>query len=340
MFRFANQYMLYALILIPVIVLIFIITYRLKKRAINKFGNFELIQQLMPYVSFRRPVAKFIMIMLALLFIIIGISRPQFGSKLRKVKRKGVEIIIALDVSNSMMAQDIQPNRLERAKIAMTNLTDKLKNDKIGMIVFAGEAYTQLPITTDYSAAKLFLNTISTDIMPIQGTAIGKAINLARKSFTPETKSNKVIVVITDGENHDEEAIEAAKEAYKEGIVVHTIGMGLDKGVPIPVKGRTNEYMKDAQGNVVTTKLNAVMLSKIAAAGQGEYVIASKTNAGLNKLYDKINSMEKTDIEASVYSEYDEKFPFYIGFGLFLLLLEFIILERKNKRFIKFSLFK
>ena len=278
--------------------------------------------------------------MFALASIIIGISRPQFGSKLKTEKRKGIELIIALDVSNSMMAEDIQPNRLERSKRAISQLVDKLSNDKIGLIVFAGEAYTQLPITADYVSAKLFLNSVGPQMVPTQGTAIGAAIELAQKSFNPQFAGSKAIIVITDGENHEDDAVGAAKAADEQGIVVYTIGMGLPQGGPIPdFENGSRNYRKDKQGNIVVTKLDEVMLQQIAEAGKGAYVRANNAQVGLNTLFDEVNKMEKSELETQVYADYDDKFQYFIGLGLFLILLDFMMLERKNKYLKNFKLF-
>lgn len=341
MFRFGNSIYLWGLLIIPLLTLIFVWSRIARRRALKKFGKQEILGQLMPYSSAGRPILKFVILMLALAFIITGIARPQFGSKLKTVKREGVELIIALDVSNSMMAEDIQPNRLERAKRAISRLIDRLTDDKIGLIVFAGDAYTQLPITSDYNSAKLFLNSVNTQIVPKQGTAIGAAIDLAHKSFTPNGEANKAIIVITDGENHEDDAVAAAKSAADDGIVVHTIGMGLPSGSPIPVlrNGQT-EYMKDRDGNVVVTKLNEQMLEKIAAAGKGIYVRANNAQVGLNSLFDEINKMEKEEMETRTYSEYDDQFQYFFAVGLLLLLLEFVILDRKNKYLKNIHLFK
>nr|WP_319269061.1 VWA domain-containing protein [uncultured Draconibacterium sp.] len=340
MFRFANIEYLWGLLLIPLLALFFAWSRISRRRALKKFGQQEILGQLMPYSSGNRPVVKFIILMLALAFFIVGIARPQFGSKLKTEKREGVELMIALDVSNSMMAEDIQPNRLERAKRAISRLVDRLKDDKIGLIVFAGDAYTQLPITTDYNSAKLFLNSVNTQIVPKQGTAIGAAIDLARKSFTPNGEANKAIVIITDGENHEDDALASAKAALDEGAIVHTIGMGLPSGSPIPVfrNGQT-DYLKDRDGNVVVTKLNEQMLEQIAATGGGIYVRANNAQVGLNALFDEINKMEKQEMETRTYSEYDDQFQYFFAVGLFLLLLEFVILERKNKYLKRIKLF-
>lgn len=293
----------------------------------------------MPLLSFKRGALKFVLILLALLFIILGVAGPQFGSKLQQVKKEGVELIIALDVSNSMLAQDIKPDRLEAAKQAISRMVEKLNNDKIGLIVFAGDAYVQLPITTDYSSAKLFLSGISTDIVPIQGTAIGNAIDLASKSFTPNTEASKAIIVITDGENHQDDAVAAAKAAREKGIYVHTIGMGLPQGGPIPEKGNPGQFMKDGSGNVVISKLDEETLRAIAKAGEGMFVRASNSNVGLTTLLDEINRMDKTLLEERVYSDYSEKYQYFILIGLLFVLLEFIVLGRKNKNLLKINIF-
>ncbi|MBT3384776.1 MAG: VWA domain-containing protein [Prolixibacteraceae bacterium] len=340
MFRFGNIEYLWGLIIIPLLTFFFIWSRIARKRALSKFGQENILKELMPFSSKNRPRFKFFILMLALAFFIAGIARPQFGSKLKKVKREGVELIIALDVSNSMMAEDIQPNRLERAKRAISRLVDRLKNDKIGLIIFAGDAYTQLPITSDYNSAKLFLNSVNTQIVPKQGTAIGASINLAIRSFTPNGETNKAIIIITDGENHEDDAVSTAQVAVENGIYVHTVGMGLPQGSPIPVlRGGQTDYLKDNSGNVVVTKLNEQMLEQIAAAGEGIYVRANNAQIGLNALFDEINKMEKEEMESRIYSEYDDQFQYFFAIGLFLLLLEFVILDRKNKYFKNIKLF-
>ncbi len=340
MFRFAQTEILWGLLIIPLLVLFFIWSRIARKRALRRFGHEKVLKDLMPFSSNSRPVFKFIVLMVALAFFIVGAARPQFGSKLKKVNREGVELIIALDVSNSMMAEDIQPNRLERAKRAISRLVERLNDDKIGLIVFAGEAYTQLPITSDYNSAKLFLNSVNTQIVPTQGTAIGAAISMGMRSFTPKGESNKAIIVITDGENHEDDAVSAATEASEEGIFVHAIGMGLPQGSPIPVlRNGQKDYLKDKNGEVVITRLNETMLEKIATAGNGIYVRANNAQVGLNALFDEINKMEKEEMESLVYSDYDDQFQYFFAIGLFLILLEFIILERKNKYFMKVKLF-
>ena len=342
MFQFDHSELLFLLIIIPVIVLFHWLSRKRRKRLLKDFGELEIIEQLMPERSKSRPVVKLILLLSALFFFIFGIAGPQFGTKLRETKRKGVEIIIALDVSNSMMAEDIQPNRLERAKQAISKLVDQLRNDKIGLIVFAGEAFTQLPITTDYVSAKMFLSNISTNIVPVPGTAIGAAINLATKSFTPEGKSDKAIIIITDGENHEDDAVGMATAAREKGIFVHTIGIGLPQGAPIPTESGNNQknYLKDNEGNVVISKLNEVLLQQIATAGNGIYIRATNTQIGLNTIFDEISKMNKTEYKAKRYSEYEDQFQWPFGIAILLLVIELLVLERRTKLFHKFHLFQ
>lgn len=339
MFRFAHPETLYLLVIIPLLIILFIWGRMKRKRQLRKFGEDMLMEQLMPNVSAKRPVWKFYIFLLAIGAMIFVVAGPQFGSKLQTAKRQGVELIIALDVSNSMLAQDIKPNRLERSKQAISQMVDKLGNDKIGLIVFAGDAYTQLPITTDYASAKMFLSTINTGIVPTQGTAIGKAINLGIRSFGPEEDVSRAIIVITDGENHEDDAIKAAEAAQEKGIIVYTIGMGSAKGAPIPT-GSNNTFRKDREGNIVITKLDGKMLQEIAIAGGGKSIRANNTKVGLNELLKEINKMEKSEIEAKVYSDYDEQFQWLAWIALALLIFEIFILERKNKFLKDINLFK
>lgn len=340
MFRIAHPEYLYALLVIPALIVFFWYSRKQRRKALALFGQKDILSVLMPNVSASRPVIKFMILLLALSSIIIGIARPQFGSKLKTEKRKGIELIIALDVSNSMMAQDILPNRLERAKRAVSQLVDKLSNDKIGLIVFAGDAYTQLPITADYVSAKLFLNSISPEMVPTQGTAIGAAIDLGVKSFSPTFEGSKAMIIITDGENHEDDAVGAATEAAKKGIVVYTLGMGLPQGGPIPdnSNGRKS-FRKDKGGNFIVTKLDEQMLQKIAEAGKGAYIRANNAQVGLNNLFSEVNKMEKTELETQIYADYDDKFQYFIGLGILLIFLDFLILERKNKYLKNFKLF-
>jgi len=342
MFRFENTYFLYGLSLIPVFVIVFFFMLRWKKRALNKFGESSVISRLLPNVSKSRAVFKFVVLMFAFASLMIGLANPQIGSKLEKVQRKGVDLIVALDVSNSMLAEDIKPNRLIRAKQAISKLVDRLQNDRIGIIVFAGKAYTQLPITSDYSAAKMFLSTVNTNVVSTQGTAIGSAIELAEKSFSKGEKNNKAIIIITDGENHEDDAIEQAKIVADKGIIVHTIGMGLPKGAPIPVYKNqySKDYKKDNSENTIITRLNETMLQQIAAAGKGTYVRANNTKAGLNKIFKEINKMEKVEFDSKIFTDYEDRFQYFIAFCLFLLILEVFIFEKKSKWAGKLNLFR
>jgi len=335
-FRFAHPAYFYLMLVIPVLLVFFIISRIIRNKSLKRFGDIDLVTQLMPSVSMGRPVLKFLLWMLVLTLIITALAQPQFGSKLLTEKRKGIEIIIALDVSNSMKAADIKPDRLERAKRAIAQLTERLRNDKIGLIVFAGQAYVQLPITTDYTSAKLFLDAISTESVPVQGTAIGAAINMAAKSFTPNFEGSKTIVVITDGENHEDDAVGAAKAANEEHITVNTIGMGSPQGAPIP---SGSDFLRDKNNTVVVTKLDEKMLAEIATAGGGTYVRANNTEIGLNSLFNEIERMEKSEINTRQYSEYNDQFPLFLSLALAFIVLDFMILDRRNKYFRNFRLF-
>ena len=319
---------------IPVLILGIIFYNRWKKKSLSLFGDSKLLKELMHSYSKGRTQIKNVFTVLIFTLLIIGIANPQVGSKMEEVKREGVDLMIAIDLSNSMLAEDIKPNRLEKAKLAISRLIDKLEGDRIGLIVFAGEAYVQLPITTDYSAAKLFLSTVNTNIVPTQGTEIGKAIDLGVQSFDMENTQNKAIIIITDGENHDEKAIESAQQAQELGIFVHTLGMGLSKGGPIPIYnkyGNQTGYRKDREGNTVVSKLNENLLQEIASAGSGIYVRANNSKAGLSALFAEINKMEKKEIGTMVFTQYKDRFQLFIGFALLLLLVDLILLNRKNK---------
>jgi Ca-activated chloride channel family protein len=269
------------------------------------------------------------------------LSRPQFGSKIEDVKKQGIEVIIALDVSNSMLSEDIQPNRLTRAKQAISRLVDNLDNDKIGLIVFAGDAYTQIPVTTDYVSAKMFLSTISPDMVPKQGTAIGAAISLGIRSFSPGEGKSKAMIIITDGENHEDNPVTNAEEASKAGIIIHTIGIGSTEGVPVPVmKNGKKEYLKDVAGNTVISRLDEDILKKIAVSGNGSYVRASNSNIGLDEIFSDIKKMKKQELESTMYTEYNDQFQFFAAITILLLLAEFVIMDRKNRKLINIRLFK
>ena len=338
MFRFAHPDFLYLLFLLPALVAFYVYAMIVKKKAIKKYGNPTLLAELMPEVSTKRQHLKFWLLFGAITMVIFIIAGPQFGSKLETVKRQGVEIMVCLDVSNSMLAEDVSPNRLDKAKQMLSRLTDGFTNDKVGLIVFAGDAFTQLPITSDYISAKMFLSSINPSMVSTQGTAIGAAINLAARSFTPDETTDKAIILITDGENHEDDAIRDDKAAAEKGIHVNIVGMGDPKGSPIPIQG-SNNYMKDKDGNVVITKLNEQMGQEIAAAGNGMYVRADNTNSALKALQKEIEKMNKTELDSKVYSEYDEQFQIFAWIALFLLIADFMTLDRKNRIFRKVKLF-
>src|SRR5664279_721817 len=341
LFRFANPDFLYLLLLLPVLILLFILNSIRKRNALRRVGEANLVKGLIPEMSGIRPFFKFLLQLVAVASAILMLARPQFGSKIEDVKKQGVEVIIALDVSNSMLAEDIQPDRLTRAKQAISRLVDNLDNDKIGLIVFAGDAYIQIPITTDYLSAKMFLSTISPNIVPKQGTAIGAAINLGIKSFSPGEGKSKAMIIITDGENHEDDPVKDAEDASKAGIVIHTIGIGSTNGVPIPVmtNGR-KDYLKDAGGNTVITKLDEEILKKIALSTNGNYVRANNSNIGLDEIYDQIKKMKKQDLESTMYTEYNDQFQIFAAIAFFLLIADFMIMERKNRRLANIRLFK
>ena len=338
MFRFAHPEFLYLLFVLPALLVFYVYTRRLRRKALKRYGNPELLAELMPEVSSKRHHLKFWLLFGAIAMVIIVMAGPQFGSKLETVKRQGVEIMVCLDVSNSMLAEDVQPNRLAKAKQMLSRLTDDFTNDKLGLIVFAGDAFTQLPITSDYVSAKMFLSSINPSMVSTQGTAIGAAINLAMRSFTPSETSDKAIILITDGENHEDNAVEAAAAAAEKGIHVNIIGMGDPKGSPIPIDENSN-YMKDREGNVVITKLNEQMCQEIAAAGHGIYARADNTNSALRALQKEIEKMNKSELDRKVYSEYDERFQTFAWMALILLIADFMTLDRKNRIFRKVKLF-
>ena len=338
MFRFEEPAYLYLLLLLPLLAAFYLYSNYRKRKAIRKFGDPVLMAQLMPDVSKYRPDVKFWLLFTAIGLFAVLLARPQFGSKLEAVKRKGAEAMIALDISNSMLAQDVQPSRLEKAKRLISKLVDGMENDKVGMIVFAGDAFTQLPITSDYISAKMFLESISPSLISKQGTAIGAAINLAARSFTPQEGVGRAIVVITDGENHEGGAVEAAKEAAKKGIQVNVLGVGLPDGAPIPIEG-SNDVRRDREGNVIVTRMNEAMCQEIAKEGNGIYVRVDNSNSAQKAINQEINKMAKSDVESKVYTDYNEQFQVIAWMILLLLLVEMLILDRKNPLFKNIRLF-
>ena len=340
MFRFENPEVLYLLILLPLLVAVYLYTNYRRRQKIRLYGDPELMKALMPTVSKYRPDVKFWFTFAAFTLLIFMLARPQFGSKMETVKRSGVEAVIALDISNSMLAEDVAPSRLEKAKKLISRLVDTFNNDKVGLNVFAGDAFTQLPITSDYVSAKMFLESISPSLITTQGTDIGAAIRLAMKSFTPNEGVGRAIVVITDGENHEGGAVEAAKEAAEKDMKVFILGVGSPKGAPIPVERGSNDYRRDKDGKVIVTALNEQMCQEIAQAGNGVYIRVDNTNSAERILNDEIGKLAKRDVESQVFTEFDEQFQAVAWLVLLLLVAEMLILERKNPLFKNVRLFK
>jgi len=330
MFRFASpQYLYLLLVLVALAAIHYYIIYK-KKRQVKRFGDPELTKQLFLGVSRWRPELKFWLAMAALASFIVALARPQFGTRLDTRERVGIEAIIALDVSNSMLAEDVKPNRLEKAKMMVSNMVDGMKDDKIGLIVFAGQAFVQLPITSDYVSAKMFLETISPSMMSVQGTDVAEAINLSMRSFTQQEDVSRAIFVITDGEDNEARGVEAAKQAASKGIRVYVLGIGNPGGAPIPIPG-TGQYIIDDEGNTVISKLSEEMCREIATAGNGSYIYVDNSSSAQKKLSEQVDRLAKAKMESQIYSEYDEQFQGFILIGLVLLLLDVFLLERESK---------
>jgi Ca-activated chloride channel family protein len=342
MLRFAHTDFLWGLVAIPVFLLLFMRVNHWKQNALKNFGERKVIDLMMPDVSFSRPWLKFTLFMVALGFLILGLADPQIGSKMEEEKRQGADLMILLDVSNSMLSQDMVPNRLENAKRAVAQLIDNLHNDRIGIVVFAGEAYVQLPVTTDYSAAKLFLNTINTSMVPTQGTAIGAAIDMGMKSFDFKDGTGKAMIIITDGENHEDDAVAAAKNAADKNVSINVVGMGSADGGPIPIYQGTKQvgFHTDSAGHTVISKLDETMGKEIAAAGNGAYVRATNSNSGLGIVMAQINKLQRKTIDAKNFKDFEDRFQFFLGAALICLLIEFFITNRKSERLSRLKLFE
>ena len=340
--RFEHPEYLYGLILIPLLIIIYVLIRLWQDKTFRRFANMEMREYLVPMRSGRRNLFKFVVFLLMLSCLILGLANLQSGSKMEEVKREGIDLYIAVDVSNSMNAQDIVPSRLDRSKQAINKLITDLRGDRLGVIVFADKAFVQLPITTDYAAAKMFLSSVSTSSVASQGTAIGEAINLAVNSFADDERS-KAIVIISDGEDHENDAaMEAAKAAAKKGIRIYTIGMGLPDGAPIPEYnqyGRMVGYKKDKHGTTIVTRLDEDMLRRIAEAGNGMYVRANNSNVGLEKIYNDISKLDKTEIETQVFTDYEDQFQWFIGAGILLLIVLIFMSSAKKGWETKFSIF-
>ena len=338
MFRFEDPQYLYLLVLVVLLALIRLVTYRNQRKRLRKFGDPQLLKELMPNVSKVRPALKFWLLEAVLALLVVMLARPQMGTRISHEKRTGIETIIAIDISNSMRAKDVEPSRLERSKMMVENLVDNFTNDKIGLIVFAGDAFVQLPITSDYVSAKMFLSSIDPSMIQVQGTDIARAIQMATHSFTQEEKIGKAIIIITDGEDHEGGAVEAAKEAMKNGMRVYVLGVGSTKGSPIP--DGQGDYMKDNTGQTVMSALNEQMCREVAQAGGGAYIHV-ENNTGAQRLLDEeLDKLEKRETESTIYSDYDEQFQAVGIVALLLLIIELCILEIKNPLLSRFSFFK
>lgn len=338
MFRFENPAFLYLLIIILVIIVIRLLEMRKRKLKLKKFGDLSLLKQLMPDVSSSRKSLKFWLMIAALALLIVMLARPQMGTKISQEKRKGIEVIISLDISNSMRAEDVVPSRLDKSKMLVENMVDNFTNDKVGLVVFAGDAFIQLPITSDYVSAKMFLQNTDPSLIATQGTDLAGAIELSSKSFTQQDKVGRAILIITDGEDHEGGAIEAAEKARKNGIRVFVLGVGSTKGSPVP--DGNGGYMKDNSGQEVISALNEEMCKQVAQAGGGAYIHVDNTSLAQRQLNDELTKLQKGDISSVVYSEYDEQFQAVGILVLILLIIEMLILERKNPFFKKIKLFK
>ncbi len=338
MFRFADPTYLYLLAVIPVLAIIRFLTYRNQKKRLRKFGDPKLLRSLMPDVSRFRPAVKFWILQGALALLVVMLARPQFGTKISNEQRTGIETIIAMDISNSMLAEDITPSRLDRSKMMVENLVDHFTNDKIGLLVFAGDAFVQLPITSDYVSAKMFLSSIDPSMMATQGTDIARAIDMASHSFTQEEGIGKAIIVITDGEDHEGGALESAKAAKDAGMRVYVLGVGSTQGAPIPIPG-TGDYMKDNTGNTVMSALNEDMCRQVAQAGGGAYIHVENNSAAQDQLDNELSKLAKKETTSTVYSEFDEQFQAVAILALLLLILEICIFDRRNPLLKRLSLF-
>ena len=342
MILFAHSEYLLLLLLVPLFPLAYGLARYLRRRRLRKFGDEALVRELMPSWSASKGWVRVVLFSLAFFFFVIGLARPQIGAKLTERKLKGAEVMIALDVSNSMLAEDYSPNRLERAKLAVSRMTDKLQDDRIGLIVFAGTSFVQLPITTDFVSAKMFLSSISTESVPIQGTALEDALRTAGRSFSAQSEKSRVIILIcaqseksrviiliSDGENHEGNPVEVAKMLSEEGIKVYTIGVGSAQGQPIPMNG---ELLKDKDGNIVVTRLDEKTLREIARAGGGAYIHAGNEEFGLNPIINDIRKMEDEEFSSTVFEEYDEQYMYFLGMALALLVIEMLIGGRRSRR--------
>jgi Ca-activated chloride channel homolog len=341
MFRFEHPIYFYAFAAIPLMLLLALAWFWLRRARLKRIGDPAIVKELIPYNSGRKRIIKLILFLCGFSLIILALCNLQTGSKLSEVKREGADIIVCLDVSNSMLAQDLTPNRLTRAKFALEQMVDMLEGDRLGLVIFAGEAYVQLPITTDYAAAKMFLTSIGPGMVPVQGTNLADAISKASASFSSDEGRNRAIILITDGENHESAAVEAAEEAGRKEIMINTIGIGTESGVPIPLveNGQVKGYRKDRDGQVVVTKLNSGLLKTIAGKAGGIYVQASQADLGLSAILDKIDELDKAQIETKMYTDYEDQFQWFLLAGLILLVIDFLVAERASEWYKRSNLF-
>jgi Ca-activated chloride channel family protein len=332
MIRFVHTEYLYALVLLPVLMGAFWWFGRLRSRAASAFGGATILARLSKEAGRAKRPVKFALLLTAIAFLLIGLANPQIGTRLQEVKQEGVDIMIALDVSLSMKAEDIKPNRLEKAKFEIRNLIGRLAGDRIGLIVFAGEAYTQFPLTTDYSAANLFLDVVDVDVAPVPGTSIGAAIARATESFDLKESATRVVVIITDGENTEGDAFEAAEEAAGKHVLLYTIGLGSPAGSPIPVvnsAGQQTDFKRDRSGNVVVTKLDEASLEKIAAIGNGKYFRGTNAQDELDEIYKNINALQKKEFGVKQFTDYEDRFQYFLFPAFLCLLAEVLVTENR-----------
>jgi len=338
MLRFEDPIYLWMLLIIPILVLVRFIVWQKRKRNLRKFGDPSLLKEMMPDVSKYRPTIKFCLLLSVITILIFMIARPQVGSKISHEKREGIEVLIALDISNSMLAQDVIPSRLEKSKLLIEDLVDHFTNDKVGLVVFAGDAFVQLPITNDYVSAKMFLQNINPSLITTQGTDLARAISLSQSCFTQREHIGRAIIVITDGEDHEGGALEVAREAYKKGINVFILGVGTSKGAPIP--DGNGGYLKDNSGQTVLSALNEQMCQQVAKAGNGVYIHVDNTSDAQEKLNKELSKLQSGISDTVVYSEYNEQFQIFGIILLLLLIAETILLESRNPLFKKINLFR
>ena len=336
MFRFANTEYLYLLLLLPIMAVVFELMLSKRRKSLARFASAGAVMRLAPDMSIAKLRWKFWIFVVAVALVIVAVARPQAGSKLREVEREGVEIMVAIDVSNSMLASDFSPNRLERTKYAVSRVIEGLSEERIGVVVFAGDAYVQLPITSDYLTARNFVERISPTQVTKQGTAIGAAIDLATSAFSSDSEGSRVVVLVTDGENHEDDALAAAERAAEKGVQVYTIGIGTPEGAPINIG---DDFVRDDKGEIVVSKLDETTLQKIAATTGGAYIRATAASVGVQEIVDKINRTEKSKFKTEIFEEYDEKFHIPLVAALVLLLVELVILPRRNRVLARFNLF-